>query len=82
MELVAATLSVIISVMLQKELQKAIAGEIFWIGSEAVLGYIRNQSRKFKVFVANRVGIIHENSCDSHWFYVNIKVNPADYCFR
>ena len=41
-----------------------------------------NQSRKFKVFVANRVEIIRENSHDSHRFYVNTKANPADYCSR
>ena len=82
MELVAATLSVKISVMLRKEFQLPITREIFWIDSEADLGYIRNQSRKFKVFVANRVEIIQKNSCDSQWFHVNTKVNPANYCSR
>ena len=82
MELAAATLSVKISVMLRKEFQIPITREIFWTDSEAVLGYIRNQSRKFKVFVANRVEIIRENSHDSHRFYVNTKANPADYCSR
>ena len=38
MELVAATLSVKISVMLRKEFQIPITREIFWTGSEAVLG--------------------------------------------
>ena len=78
MELVAATLSVKISVMLRKEFQIPITRKIVWTDSEAVLGYIRNQSRKFKVFVANRVEIICENSCDSQWFDVNTKANPAD----
>ena len=40
MELVAATLSVKISVMLRKEFQIPITREIFWTDSEAVLGYI------------------------------------------
>ena len=82
MELVAVTLSVKISVMLRKEFQIPITREIFWTDSEAVLGYIRNQSRKFKVFVANRVEIIRENSCDSQWFHVNTKANPANYYSR
>ena len=68
--------------MLQKEFRFPITREIFWTDSEAVLGYIRNQSRKFKVFVANRVEIIRENSCDSQWFHVNTKANPVDYCSR
>ena len=38
MELVAATLSVKISVMLRKEFQIPITREIFWTDSEAVLG--------------------------------------------
>ena len=63
-------------------MKSPIIREIFWTDSEAVLGYIRNQSRKFKVFVANRVEIIHENSCDSQWFHLNTKANPADYCSR
>ena len=58
MELIAATLSVKISVMLQKEFQLAITRESFWTDSQAVLDYIRNQSRKFKVFVTNRVEMI------------------------
>ena len=82
MELVAATLSVKISVMLQKEFQIPITRETFWTDSEAVLGYIRNQARKFKVFVANRVEVMRENSHDSQWFHVNTKANPADYCSR
>ena len=83
MELVAATLFIKNYVMLQKEFQIPITREIFWTDSEAVLDYIRNQSRKkFKVFVANRVKIIWENFCDSQWFHVNTKANPADYCSR
>ena len=82
MELAAVTLSVKIFVMLRKEFQIPIAREIFWTGSKAVLGYIRNQSRTFKVFVAKRVEIIRENSCISQWFYVNTKANTADYCSR
>ena len=80
MELVAAILSVKINVMVRKKFPAT--GEVFWIDSEAVLGYIRNQSRKFKVFVANRVEIIRGNSCVSKWFHVNTKINPADYCSK
>ena len=58
MELIAVTLSVKISVMLQKEFQLAITRESFWTDRQAVLDYIRNKSRKFKVFVTNRVEMI------------------------
>ena len=34
------------------------------------------------MFVANRVEIIREKSCDSQWFHVNTKANPAEYYSR
>ena len=52
--------------------------ETFWTDSEAVLGYIANESRKFKIFVASRVEMIKQGSDPSQWFYVNYKENPAD----
>ena len=49
MELVAATLSVKQSALLRKELQYPDMKEIFWTDSEAALGYIANEPRKFKI---------------------------------
>ena len=62
MELVAATLSVKISAPLKRELQMNCDKEIFWTGSEVTLGYITNLSKKFKIFVANRIELIREHS--------------------
>ena len=62
MELVAATLSVKISALLQKETQLLNVKETFRTDSEVVLGYIRNESRKFKVFVANRIELIRDHT--------------------
>ena len=58
MELVAATLSVKISALLKRELQMNCDKEIFWTDSEVTLGYIRKESKKFKIFVANRIELI------------------------
>ena len=82
MELVAATLTVKQSVLLRKELQYPDMKEAFWTDSQAVLGYIANESRKFKIFVANRVEMIKEDSDPTQWFYVSSKENPADYSSR
>ena len=82
MELAVATLSVKQSALLRKELQYPDMKETFWTDSEAVLGYIANESRKFKIFVANRVEMIKEGSDPSQWFYVNSKENAADYSSR
>ena len=62
MELTAATLSAKQSAFLRKELQYPDIKEAFWTDSQAVLGYIANESRKFKIFVANRLEMIKEGS--------------------
>ena len=54
MELVGATLSVKQSALLRKELQYPDIKEVSWTDSQAVLGYIANESRKLKMFLANR----------------------------
>ena len=56
-----ATLSVTISALLQTELQLLNVKETFWADSEVVLGYIRNESRKFKMFVANKIDLIKDH---------------------
>ena len=58
LELVATTLSVKISVMLRKELQFPDLEDMYLTDSEAVLGFIKNQSKRFKIFVANTVEMI------------------------
>ena len=82
MELVAATLLVKTSALLQKKPQVLSVRETFWTYSEVVLGYIRNESRKFKVFVANRTEMISDHTDIQQWHYIRIKNNSADYSSR
>ena len=82
LELTAATISVKMSVMLKKEIQMKITKERFWTDSQMVLGYLRNQKKKFKIFVANRVQMIKNNSNINDWCYVPSKENPADIASR
>ena len=82
MELVAATLLVKISVLLKKELQLPIKKGLFWADSEVVLAYIRNEAKRFKIFVANRIELIKELSDECQWFYISSKQNPADHASR
>ena len=58
----AAILAVKVLALLQKELQLLNVKETFWTDSEIVLEYIQNESRKFKVFVANRIEIIRDHT--------------------
>ena len=53
--------------------------EYFWTDSQVVLSYINSNSKRFKIFVANRVQLIKENSDVSQWMYIESKFNPADY---
>ena len=57
-QLVAETLSVKISILLKNELKILVNNEVFWTDSEAILGYIRDESKRFKIFVANTVALI------------------------
>ena len=55
LEFVAAVLSVKISNMIKEQLQLQELYEYFWTDSRVALGYIANDTRDFKTFIANRV---------------------------
>ena len=77
-ELVAAVLSVKIAALIRRELDIEWKNETFWTDRKVVLGYINNNTKKFKIFVTNRIQQIHESSNASQWRYVPSKMNPAD----
>ena len=60
------------------ELQYERVEEIFWTDSKVVLGYIKNDSKRFHVFVANHVQQIRDQTSPSQWRHVERKCNPAD----
>ena len=78
LELTAAVVSVNVSEQLQRELEYERIVEHFWTDSKVVLGYIANQTKRFHVFVANRVQRIQERTTQKQWHYVDTKSNPAD----
>lgn len=55
---------------------------VFWMDSSFVLKYLRNETSRFKVFVANRVSQILKVSCSAQWRYVDTSSNPADIASR
>ena len=67
LELTAAVVLVRVSEMLRQELQYEGVQEIFWTDSKVVLGYIKNDSKRFHVFVANRVQQIRDQTSPSQW---------------
>ena len=78
LELTAALLSVRISASLREELEYDQIAEVFYTDSQVALGYIKNDARRFHVFVANRVQQIRDNSTPDQWKYIETKENPAD----
>ncbi|XP_033109301.1 uncharacterized protein LOC117110650 [Anneissia japonica] len=78
LELSAAVLACAVSQTIRKELEIPVKGVTFWTDSTSVLQYIRNESRRFHTFVANRIEKIHAVSDPSQWRYVDTKSNLAD----
>lgn len=60
LELQATVLAVRLSNSILKELDLQVDGTFSWSGSMTSLQYIKNQTRHFQTFVANRVAEIHE----------------------
>ena len=60
-----------------KEIDMEIDDVTFYTDSIVVLGYINSESRRFYVYVANRVQLIRKISSPSQWRYVDTSENPA-----
>ena len=82
LELTAAVVSAKMCTMLKHELQYEEMKQVFWTDSKIVLGYLKNTSKRFHVFVANRVQQILERSEADQWRYVATAQNPADIASR
>ena len=81
-ELCAAVLAVRVSLMLEQELKYEYVKQIYYSDSKVVLGYINNSTKRFHVFVANRVGFIQSNTNAVQWKHIDGKRNPADWASR
>ena len=62
LELVAAVLSMKIADLIIRELNIEWKNETFWTDSKLVSAYKNNKTKKFKIFIANRIQQIHESS--------------------
>ena len=83
LELTAATSAVKIAAMVKEELKIPNLGQsVYWTDSQVCLGYIFNEVKRFRVFVANRVSIIRSYTQKDQWNYVESSSNPADHASR
>ncbi|XP_067306911.1 uncharacterized protein [Pseudorasbora parva] len=82
LELCAAVLAVEVAELIQDELDMKLDAIKFFCDSKVVLGYIHNQTKRFYVYVHNRVRRIRQSTRPDQWFYVNTEDNPADHASR
>ena len=82
LELTEAVLSAKYGKFIKKELQLECAHETFWTDSKMVLVYIQSNTKRFQMFLANRVHKIHESYRVEQWRYAPSKLNPADHALR
>lgn len=82
LELGAAVLAVEIAELIASELDIDLSHLHFYVDSKVVLGYINNETRRFYVYVSNRVERIRKSTRPDQWHYVPTSQNPADIATR
>jgi hypothetical protein len=83
LELQAAVTAVRVDRFIREELlQVQLIQVYFWSDSRVVLGYVKNETKRFKTYVANRVTEIRNSSTPSQWYHVSGRDNPADEASR
>ena len=68
--------------VLRNELGLDLLPSTFWSDSKVALSYIRCESHRLRVFVANQVAHIISNATVDQWKYVPTGDNPADVLSR
>ncbi len=80
LELMGAILSTRLAQSLLRVL--TVGRVVFWTDSENVWYWVRNHSKQFKPFVANRIAEIQRTTSPEQWRHVPGKQNPADLATR
>ena len=82
LELCAAVLAVDVFETVRVELDLDTQKVTFFTDSKVVLGYIFNETKRFYVYVRNRVDRIRNSTRPKQWKYVPSAHNPADEATR
>ena len=82
LELCAAMLGVELVELITDELDLKPETIAYYSDSRVVLGYITNESKRFYVYVSNRVERTRKSSTPEQWHYVPTHLNPADLATR
>ena len=68
--------------MVNDELSYTNVKMTYWVDSMIALGYILNDTKRFRTFVANKKKTINEYTEKKQWQYVDTASNPADHASR
>jgi hypothetical protein len=82
LEMCAAVLSVEIADIVKQKLNIDSKDVHYYTDSKVVLGYVTNETRRFFMYVSNRVNRIRASSSPEKWSYVATDHNPADIATR
>lgn len=82
LELQAALLAARLAKTICHEHTLSVTKRVFWCDSTIVLHWLRNNTRTYKPFEANRLGEIDELTSVSEWRYIPTKLNVADIATR
>ncbi|XP_029112188.1 uncharacterized protein LOC114911891 [Scleropages formosus] len=82
LELCAAVSAVELADLIQEELDVKFDKVNFYSDSKVVLGYIHNTTKRFYVYVHNRIQLIRHSSKPEQWHYVPSEENPMDHISR
>jgi len=78
LELCSAVTAVELGEIVSDHLDIPLCDIEYYTDSKVVLGYIRNETRRFYTYVSNRVDRIRRLSSPSKWNFVPTDLNPAD----
>ena len=82
LELCVSVLAVKIGEIISEELSLPKETIKYFTDSKVVLGYLKNKTRRFYVYVEHRVSRILQYSNAKQWFYIPTDMNPADHGTR
>lgn len=82
LELCAAVLAVELYEHVMDNLDQTLNVVKFYTDSKVVLGYIFNQTRRFYIYVENRINRIRRSTLPEQWNFVPTSINPADQATR
>ncbi|XP_033116962.1 uncharacterized protein LOC117116934 [Anneissia japonica] len=78
LELTAAVVSARVSAYLRKELRLNGVKVYYWTDSKVVICYLKSETKRFKIYVSNRVQLICDLTKMDQWKYVRSEDNPSD----